>query len=57
MSIINLNVKNRFNDMYSLAEFLTSLYMDVVTESSGDFLNVFLVYRSSERNKTSPVQV
>jgi hypothetical protein len=57
MSIINLNVKNRFNDMYSLAEFLTSLYMDVVTESSGDLLNVFLVYRSSERNKTSPVQV
>ena len=43
--------------MYSLAEFLTSLYMDVVTEISGDLLNVFLVYRPSERNKTSPVQV
>jgi hypothetical protein len=43
MSIINLNVKNRFNDIYSLAEFLTSLYMDVVTESSGDLLNVHVV--------------
>ena len=39
----NLNVKNRFYDMYSLAEFLTSLHMDVVTENSGDLLNVHVV--------------
>ena len=43
MSIINLNVKNRFYDMYSLAEFLTSLHMDLVAESSGDLLNVHVV--------------
>jgi hypothetical protein len=29
--------------MYILAEFLTSLHMDVVTESSGDLLNVHVV--------------
>jgi rRNA maturation protein Rpf1 len=43
MSIINLNIKNRFYDMYNLAEFLTSLHMDVVTESSGDLFNVHVV--------------
>jgi hypothetical protein len=43
MSIINLNVKNRLSDMYSLDEFLTSLHMDAVTESSGDLLNVHVV--------------
>ena len=43
ISIINLNIKkNRFYDMYSLAEFLTSLHMNVVTESSGDLLNVHI---------------
>jgi hypothetical protein len=26
--------------MYNLAEFLTSLHMDVVTENSGDLFNV-----------------
>jgi hypothetical protein len=29
--------------MYNLAEFLTSLHMDVVTESSGDLFNVHVV--------------
>ena len=43
MSIINLNVKNRCYDMYSLPEFLTSLHMDVVTENAGDLLNVHVV--------------
>ena len=43
MSIINLNVKNKFYDMYSLAEFLTSLHMNVVTESSGDLPIVHVV--------------
>jgi hypothetical protein len=46
MSIINLNIKNRFYDMYNLAEFLTSLHMDVVTESSGDLFNVHVVVTS-----------
>jgi hypothetical protein len=43
MSITNLNIKNRSYDMYNLAEFLTSVHMDVVTESSGDLFNVHIV--------------
>jgi hypothetical protein len=36
-------LKNRFYDMYSLVEFLTSLHMGVVTEISGDLLNVHVI--------------